>query len=148
MKKAVTIDEMKNAVKIVFRECGGNLPLEFKIRDKVEEIYGKQVTEQHPEIKGFQGAYLPRRGHVLFACSNILYYERGEGGCEGGDGARREGESINQQGVEAAIKVVRHEVLGHYALNTCKEEQKKAYLTKYLLTKTNQVFWLYGKRYS
>ncbi len=117
MEKPVTIEEAKEAVALVYRECNGNLPLQFKVRNTVEELYGHETVKKHPRLKESQGAYLPRSGLVTLACSNILYDERRSGSGE---------KNLERnQGVQEALTVVRHEVLGHYGLNTCSAEQKR-----------------------
>lgn len=126
-ERAVTIEEMKEAVTLVYKECNGNLPLKFKIRNTIEEMYDAKVTQKHPNLN-FEGAYLPRDGRVELICSNILYTS----------GSKEEiGETGKSRAIEEAIKVVRHEVLGHYALNTCSSEQKENILQK-IVTSNNE----------
>ena len=126
-KKAVTVEEMKEAVMLVYKECNGNLPLQFIIRNTIEEMYNAKTIEQNPMLKTFQGAYFPRDGRVAFVCSRIIPESGSIGQSES-----RDKQSVNGNGREssfdAAVKVVRHEVLGHYALNTCSAEQKKTIL--------------------
>lgn len=119
-KRAVTIEEMKEAVTFVYNECNGNLPLKFKIRNNIEELYDAKTIRKHPELN-FEGAYLPRDGRIEFVCSNILYSSGVEKGIR---------EERKRRAIEEALKVVRHEVLGHYALNTCSPEQKNNILNK------------------
>ncbi|OCH69558.1 hypothetical protein A6E00_08575 [Vibrio diabolicus] len=126
MEKTVTIDELREAVTIVFHECEGNLPIKFKVRENAEELYGYETVKNYPRLKNAQGAYLPNGDHrgrdrgqnyIYLQSSTIFYNERRCG--EGEKSPKR------NQGVIAALPVVRHEVLGHYALNTCSAEQKK-----------------------
>lgn len=125
MEKTVTLDEMLEAVITVYNECGGNLPLEFKIRETQEEIFGYEQVAENPEAYSFEAAYFPRRGLVTAACSNILYAS----GSKEKNGESH-GENSERQGFEKAIRVIRHEVLGHYALNTCSDEGKLSILSK------------------
>lgn len=123
-KRAVTIEEMKEAVTLVYKECNGNLPLKFKIRNNAEEIYDAKTIEKYPELRNYQGAYFPRDGRIEFICSRILSSTGSVGQIEGKteQDQSREG---RERAIRAAIQVVRHEVLGHYALNTCSIEQKQ-----------------------
>jgi hypothetical protein len=123
MRRTVTVEEMKEAVTLVYRECNGNLPLTFKIRESVEELYDAQIIEKYPELREYQGAYFPRDGRVEIICSHILSGERGNGQSEGGN--EKEKSEERRRAIEAGLTVVRHEVLGHYALNTCSAEQKQ-----------------------
>ncbi|MFA0073426.1 hypothetical protein AB4396_06915 [Vibrio cyclitrophicus] len=123
-ERAVTVEEMKEAVTLVYKECNGNLPLKFKIRNNAEEIYDAKTIEQHPELRSYQGAYFPRDGRVEFVCSRIISSAGGIGQSEGAIEQDKIGEGRGRA-IEAAITVVRHEVLGHYALNTCSAEQKQ-----------------------
>lgn len=120
-KRAVTIEEMKEAVTLVYKECNGNLPLKFKIRNNAEEIYDAKTIEKHPELRSYQGAYFPRDGRVELICSRIISSTGRVGSSEGRIQQDKIGEG---RAIEAAVKVVRHEVLGHYALNTCSAEKK------------------------
>ena len=114
--KAVTINEMEEAVIIVFNECGSNLPLKFVIRETAEEHYGQEAIRLHPELKTAQAAYFPKRQIVAFTCSRILY--------DNSSGGSNESCYGRDQGIKTAVKVARHEILGHYGLNTCSAEQK------------------------
>lgn len=132
--RAVTIAEMEQAVITVYRECNGNLPLKFQIRETAEELYGYENVKQQPELKSAQGAYFPKLGIVAFASTNILY-----------DSQTTRGDETNieaSKGVAEAIRVVRHEVLGHYGLNTCNPEQKLNILAKIVDSRQNPS--LYG----
>ena len=134
-KQAVTLEVMNKAVRRVVAECNGNLPIVFKIRETAGELYGKEAVETHPELGAAEGAYLPNgdhrgrnRGipHVYFQSSRVLYDDKarggGEEGGEGGIGFEEGGEG--GIGFEEAVRVARHEVLGHYGINTCSKEQK------------------------
>ena len=109
---------------LVYKECGGNLPLKFKIRNTPEEMYNERIIQNHPELRTYQGAYLPRDGRVELVCSRILSSTGGIGQSERSIEQDKIGEG-RRRAIEAAITVVRHEVLGHYALNTCSAEQKQ-----------------------
>ena len=123
-ERAVTIEEMQEAVTFVYNECNGNLPLKFKIRNNPEEMYDAKTIEKYPELRTYQGAYLPRDGRIELVCSRILSSVGSVGQSEGKtqQGKSRKG---RERAIETAITVVRHEVLGHYALNTCSAEQKQ-----------------------
>ena len=129
--KCVTLDEMKAAVIQVYQDYNGNIPIQFKIRETAEELYGYEAVRQHPELKSAQGAYLPNGDHrgrdrgqsyVYFQSSCILYDDSARGVCEEGYG--------RNTGIKESLRVVRHEILGHYGLNTCEAEQKLNILEK------------------
>ncbi|HIF9334012.1 TPA: hypothetical protein ACX6RM_002272 [Photobacterium damselae] len=121
MDKTVTLGEMREAFVFVKEECGRNLQLDFVIKETPEEIYGYERVAENPEAYQFEGAYYPRRGLVVFTCANILYSS---------GNAEEQGKNVERPGFEKAVEVVRHEVLGHYALNTCSDETKLAILSK------------------
>lgn len=135
MDKAVTLDEMREAVTSVYEECGRNLQLDFAIRETPEEIFGYERVAENPEAYQFEGAYYPRRGLVVFTCANVLYSS---------GNAEEQGKNVERPGFTKAVEVVRHEVLGHYALNTCSDEQKLGILSKIVECKnepTLQATW-------
>ncbi|EGU31299.1 zeta toxin family protein [Vibrio ichthyoenteri ATCC 700023] len=141
MDKSVTLDEMREAVIFVYNECGRNLPLEFKIRETPEEIFGYERVADNPEAYQFEGAYFPRRGLVVFTCANVLYP------CGSQEG---HGENSERQGYTKALEVVRHEVLGHYALNTCSDEKKLNILSKIIECKNEPSLkstWAYVEKH-
>ncbi|UJF17239.1 hypothetical protein L0B53_00230 [Vibrio sp. SS-MA-C1-2] len=123
MIKTATIDEVYEAVNIVWNECNGNLPLKFKIRETAEELYGQEAVKQYPRLKQVQGAYYPRGQLVVFTSSAILF----DSGNEMEDGGKIRTRS---PGVVEALIVARHEVLGHYGLNTCTKDEKLRILNK------------------
>lgn len=149
MGRTVTVEEMKEAVTLVYRECNGNLPLTFKIRERVEELYDAEIIERHPELREYQGAYFPRDGRVEIICSHILSGERGNGQSEEGNSQSIGGDERGRA-IEAGLKVVRHEVLGHYALNTCSVEQKQHILETIVKNKHEpklQKAWAYVEKH-
>jgi len=124
-KKTVTLAEMKEAVIQVYQEYNGNIPVIFKIRETSEQLYGKAAIEQYPELKKASGAYLPNGDHrgrnrgqsfIYFGTSAIHYDSRRTGG--------NENSNEESRGYREAIQVVKHEVLGHYALNTLTKDEK------------------------
>lgn len=124
-EKIVTVDEMKAAVIDVYQELNGNIPVIFKIRATPEELYEKSTIEKYPELKKASGAYLPNGDHrgrnrgqsyMYFGSSSISYEPRTERSNERGN--------EKSQGQREAEQVVRHEVLGHYALNTLTKNEK------------------------
>jgi hypothetical protein len=123
--KTVTLDEMKAAVIKVYNELNGNIPVKFIVRATQEELYGRSIIEKYPELKKASGAYLPNGDHVgrnrgqsfmYFGSSAILYHPREPRFNERGH--------ETSQGQREAERVVRHEVLGHYALNTLTRKEK------------------------
>ena len=124
-KRAVTVEEMRDAVIQVYNECNGNLPMKFVVRETAEEIYGTENVKKYPQLKLAQGAYLCRGDHngrnkehsFVYLQSSAILYNDGTTR-EHGEGTRR------NRANEKALKVVRHEVLGHYGLNTCSPAEK------------------------
>ena len=139
-KKTVTLEEMKAAVTQVYKDYNGNIPVIFKVRSTSDELYGKATVEQYPQLKNASGAYLPNGDHrgrnrgesfMYFGSSAISYNVESK---------RDNGYSIGKssehsQGIREAIQVVKHEVLGHYALNTLSKEEKLKVLTKIIESK-------------
>ncbi|MBL4753698.1 MAG: hypothetical protein JKY52_08935 [Flavobacteriales bacterium] len=122
MKKTVTIQEMKDAVIEVYQDYNGNIPLDFKIRETAGELYGESTVKKYPELATAQAAYLPRDGRAYFQCSRISY-DTGT--------ARGHGESYTKgRGHSKAVEVARHEILGHYSLNTSTQQEKYDLLAK------------------
>ncbi len=134
--KSATLDEVKAAVIQVYQDYNGNIPVIFKVRETPEQLYGKENIEQNPDLKQAAGAYLPRGDHrggnggqsFIYLGSSLIRYD---------DRAKEGNGEINSesQGYREALKVVRHEVLGHYALNTLTKEDKLNVLTTIIQNK-------------
>ncbi len=95
----------------------GNIPLRVIVRQTQEDLYGpKGSIEKEGVIKG---AYLPRAGVLLIAASS-------------------------QSSVRDARETLRHEILGHYGLNTFNPADKRTILDKILASRNEpslKVIW-------
>ena len=103
---------MEKTEKIVvdfLSEYNGNIPLDMMIHNKQEDLYGPQASRERCGFK-IEGGYHPGRGGFAIIASNL-------------------------DDEKAARRLIRHEILGHYGLNTFKPEEKRAFLTQILDTK-------------
>ena len=99
--KGMSVVDAERLARAFMDAYNGNIPLKFKVADTQEDLYGPEATiEKHGVIKG---AYLPADGVFTLAARNLS---------EMGD----------------AIETIRHEVLGHYGLNTFTPADKRRIL--------------------
>lgn len=84
--------------------------IEFTLRDTQEQLYGQQATIA--AIGKIQGAYYPASGRAAFALANF----RDENEFEG---------------------TLRHEILGHFGINTFTADEKQAVLAA-IITARNE----------
>lgn len=91
-------------------EYNGNIPLEFKVVEKQEHLYGPENTVE--KIGLIKGGY--------HSNSEILGIA-----------------SISQSSVQDTRRTLQHEILGHYGLNTFKPNDKKAILQRIINSKDN-----------
>ena len=93
-QRGLTVEAVQKLVDDFLAEYNGNIPVTPVIQDKQEDIYGPRASR---EAIGFRidGAYHPARHLFALAASNM-----------GDEGAVR--------------RALRHELLGHYGLNTFK----------------------------
>lgn len=104
----LTVNQVKKTVVDFIEKYNGNIPLEIRTYEKQEDLY---VGKSRESI-GFkiEGGYHPARGFIaLFAA--------------------------NMDNEEAVARTVRHEVLGHYGLNTFKPDEKRDLLDRILETR-------------
>lgn len=109
---ALTIDETVKATHEFLNEYNYNFPLKFNVVEKPEDIYNKDQLEKLYEQNndrdrrqiGFDGAYHPASGRVVLISSSL-------------------------RDTEHAARTLRHEVVGHYGINTLNEQEKRQLLT-------------------
>ena len=97
------IGSVKKFVVAFCKEYKSSLYLKFLIRSTQEEALGNEEFTAEA-IGRISGAYLPSRGVVLIAASNIR----------------------NESHLEGTLK---HEIIGHFGLNTLESSQKAKLLT-------------------
>lgn len=106
--KGLTVEQMQKVFDDFVESFNGNFDVLPFIKEKQEEIYGPAASI---EKLGFpiEGGFHPASRFVTFAASNL-------------------------DNEEAAKRAIRHELLGHYALNTFTPDQKRDLLTSVLET--------------
>ncbi len=105
--KGIPLNELKRIVDELKASYNGNIPLDIRAVEKMEEAYGPDISD---DVRNAKGAYHPRARAAVFAAANLLH-------------ARDVRETF------------RHEILGHYGLNTFTPEDKKALLQKIVDTR-------------
>lgn len=97
----ISVSQAQSVADAFLKAYKGNIPLEVIIRDTQEELYGPEATIAN--VKQIKGAYHPARGVFTLAASNL-------------------------SSMQDAIETIRHEVLGHYGLNTFTPADKRKIL--------------------
>lgn len=100
---AIPKAELKKVVDSFMSDYNGNIPLDVIIVEKQEEIYGSERTAE--KFGRIEGAYHAAFGKVVLVRTSL-------------------------RDVRTTQRVLRHEVLGHYGLDTFKPEDKKALLER------------------
>lgn len=108
--KKVTLKEAQNIVNDFQQEYNGNIPLEFRVVEKQEQLYGPENTVE--KVGLIKGSYHPKTGVFGITSSNMQN--------------RADGQAT-----------LRHEILGHYGLNTFKPADKKAILQRVINNKNH-----------
>ncbi len=101
--KGMDVDQVQKVVDEFLQEYNGNVPLEFRIKNTQEELYGPEATIDN--IGRIYGAYHPRKQLFVLAASNL-------------------------QDNGAVRKTLRHEIIGHYGLNILSPKDKELLLEK------------------
>lgn len=108
---ALTLDETVKVTHDFLNEYNYNFPLKFRVVEKPHDIYNKEQLEKLYEANdrdrrqiGFDGAYHPSSGRVVLIASSF-----------------RDSEHANT--------ALRHEVIGHYGINTLNEQEKRQLLS-------------------
>jgi len=104
----VTLKEAQNIVNEFQQEYNGNVPLDFRVVEKQEQLYGPENTVEKAGL--IKGSYHPRSGVLGITSSNMQN--------------RADGQAT-----------LRHEILGHFGLNTFNPEDKRAILQKIINSK-------------
>jgi len=99
---AFTVDDVKAAIIEFCAQYPAVCALNFRVRDTQEELYGQAATRE--AIGRIGGAFRSSRGEAAFAASNI----RSEDELE---------------------EIIKHELLGHFGINTFRADEKQAVLT-------------------
>jgi putative DNA primase/helicase len=110
---SLTVDDVKADVIAFCREYPAAASLAYKIRDTQQELFGVQATVERYGI--LTAAYFPRSRRVDIAASAFRDHEE-------------------------VARTLRHEVLGHYALNTFQPAHKRAILDAIGATRGNPAF--------
>ncbi|MGY4068867.1 LPD38 domain-containing protein [Aeromonas caviae] len=145
-REGLSADDVAQIVSDFRREYKGAQSLDFIVGQTQEDLYG---PEGSPEQIGWRdGGYLPGKQQVHLIADSITRRAGRQGVHEGAGGERRvSGDPRllqqnrpaprNEQGmggVERAkaevVSTLRHEVLGHYGLDTFTPENKRALLQK------------------
>lgn len=112
----ISLDELKRVVEDMKASYNGNIPLDIRAVERMEEIYGENIGN---DTRLAKGAYHPRARVAVFAGANLLH-------------------------ARDARETFRHEILGHYGLNTFTPKDKEALLRRIIEargTKSLQSYW-------
>ena len=118
--KGLSVKEAQAVVDRFLADYNGNIPLRNLVRANQEDIYGPQASREQIGIR-IDGAYHPGSGLITIVASNM--------GDEG-----------------AIVRTLRHELLGHFGLNTFDPEEKRALLSRVLETRNESTLshiWAY-----
>ena len=118
--KGLSVKEAQAVVDRFLADYNGNSPLRNLVRANQEDIYGPQASREKIGIR-IDGAYHPGSGLITIVASNM--------GDEG-----------------AIVRTLRHELLGHFGLNTFDPEEKRALLSRVLETRNESTLshiWAY-----
>ncbi|WP_419465331.1 LPD38 domain-containing protein [Aeromonas caviae] len=100
----LSVDEAQRIADNFMQEYNGNIPIQIRVKQNQEELYGPGTSKKDLGY-GIEGSYSPERG-VLGLVSGVLRTEAD------------------------ARRVLRHEALGHYGLDTFTPKDKSALLQK------------------
>ncbi len=101
--KGMEIDQVQKVVDGFLKEYNGNIPLKFRIEKTQEELYGPEATVKN--IGRIYGAYHPKEQQFVLAAANLR-------------------DKVDVR------KTLRHEIIGHYGLNTLLPKDKELLLEK------------------
>ena len=113
IKESIGSPELRSVVDDFMSYYNGNIPIEPIIVEKQEDAYGPEGTAD--KIGRIEGAYHAKSGKVVLVSSAIRDASGGQ-------------------------RVLRHELLGHYGLNTFNAQDKKALLERLISTKSSKEF--------
>lgn len=111
---SLSIEETEDIVNRFLRDYNGNIPLSVRIAETPEDLYGPAAKDL-----GIEGGYHAAQGLFTLA-------------------------AVRLQSAAHARKVIRHEILGHYGLNTFTPDDKRDLLHRVLETRQEpslKPFW-------
>ncbi|MCC4289098.1 LPD38 domain-containing protein [Vreelandella aquamarina] len=103
----VSVSEAQRTVDAFMARYQGNVPLSVRVAATQEELYGPQATTAN--VGRLKGAYHPAKGVMTIVAGNA-------------------------RGVRDIQRTLRHEILGHYGLNTFAAGEKRVLLDRILET--------------
>lgn len=103
----VSVSEAQRTVDAFMARYQGNIPLSVRVAATQEELYGPQATAAN--VGRLKGGYHPAKGVMTVVAGNA-------------------------RGVRDIQRTLRHEILGHYGLNTFTAEEKRVLLDRILET--------------
>ncbi len=103
----VSVSEAQRTVDAFMARYQGNIPLSVRVAATQEELYGPQATAAN--VGRLKGGYHPAKGVMTVVAGNA-------------------------RGVRDIQRTLRHEILGHYGLNTFTAEEKRILLDRILET--------------
>ncbi|KPC31086.1 Zeta toxin family protein [Pseudomonas syringae pv. cilantro] len=107
--RGLSVDLVQHVVDRFLDNYNGNIQLRAIVVAKQEDIYGPELSREKTGVR-IDGAYHPKNAIFTIVASNM--------GDEG-----------------AVLRTLRHELLGHYGLNTFNPEEKRALLDRVLETR-------------
>ncbi|MFM1640871.1 LPD38 domain-containing protein [Aeromonas salmonicida] len=111
-QEGLSVDEAQRIADNFMQEYNGNIPIQIRVKQNQEELYGPGTSKEEIGY-GIEGSYSPERG-VLGLVSGVLRSEAD------------------------ARRVLRHEALGHYGLDTFTPKDKSALLQKLINAKNEK----------
>lgn len=111
-QQGLSVDEAQRIADNFMQEYNGNIPIQIRVKQNQEELYGPGTSKEEIGY-GIEGSYSPERG-VLGLVSGVLRSEAD------------------------ARRVLRHEALGHYGLDTFTPKDKSALLQKLIDAKNEK----------
>lgn len=126
-REGLSVIEASKVVDDFLRDYNGNIPLEPFIREKASEIY-RNVADDSDTARTTKGAYHPSADLFTVVAGNARGTVSGSPALRLQKGRLRE--SVELGAKADLLKTLRHELLGHYGLDTFAPEDKRALLQK------------------
>lgn len=105
---SLTVEEGKEIITAFCAEYPSAYQVQYKVRETQEEVLNEKATIEN--VGKIGGAYFPARNIAAFATANFRDRDHFEG-------------------------TLKHEILGHYGLNTCTAQEKHAILDSIIASK-------------
>ncbi|MBI0552589.1 LPD38 domain-containing protein [Pectobacterium parmentieri] len=151
--KPISKADVESEIEKFKSEYNGNIPLEFLVGQKQDDLYGPNASVEKLGYR-IQGGYSPKSGKVAIVVDNIgrervsgsvqhspdvsVRQDRHRAGERGlASTSQGMGTQESRQYAEARGEIrrtLRHEVLGHYGLNTFKPADKRLVLDAIIKT--------------